>query len=75
MMKDTTSLVTRNESFIKITNKHPRASNVMTDVCEVGPKVRVHDVIGASIDTCACGVSVSPLDREGYGILILMKDG
>jgi len=74
-MKDTTSLVARTEIFIKITNKHPRASNALTDVCEVGPQVRAHGVIRASINASAGGIGISPLNREGYGILVMVKDG
>jgi len=74
MREDTSSLVTRGKSFIKVANKHPRASNIVADVSEVGPKIRAHGVIGASIDTGTGSVGIPFLNGEGYGVLVVVKD-
>lgn len=73
MMERTTTLLTREMSFIKITYEHPRSVYGILDVCKVVPKAGAHGVVWTSIDAGASSGSGTPAEREGYGVLVGIK--
>jgi hypothetical protein len=75
IVKYTTSLVTREKSFIKIPYEHPRDINGLADVSEVAPKVGTLSMIGAGIDASACSGDISTANIDSYGELVGVKDG
>jgi len=68
MMENTSSLVTREEGFIEISHKYPRAINGVVDIHKVSPKVGAKGMVRASINTGADGACTTTADREGYRV-------
>jgi len=55
VVKDATSLITREKSFIEITYEHPRCINGVVNVHKMEPEVGALCGVGACINTSANG--------------------
>jgi hypothetical protein len=74
MIENTASLITRESSFIKITNQNPGAVYGTVEISEVVPKGSSHGGVWASVNTGTGSCRVSKADGEGYGILVGISD-
>jgi len=74
-VKDTTSLVSREKGFIKITYEHPRDIIGLADVHEVIPKIWAMCMVRTGIDACAGGGNITTANIDGYRELVGVEDG
>jgi uncharacterized membrane protein len=74
MLKDTSSLITRDESLVKFTYQHPRADNSETEVDKIVLKVGTQGWVGASVHASTSSRSVTMGLRESDGILVGVDD-
>lgn len=74
-MEDSSSLFTREKGFIEVAYEHPREIHSLANGHEVVPKVWALSMIGACIDTGTGSGGVSTVDFNGYGELVVVKDG
>lgn len=75
MMKDTSSLIAREKSFIKIPYEHPRNINGLANIHEVIPQIGALSMVWAGIYASAGSGSIPSAYGEGYRVLGVQDSG